>query len=114
MLCGDLDGFGWFGVLAGGDGCEAGFAEEVQAHVAASFDPFVGLLGQYRADQADDRGPVREDPDDVGATADLLVQAFLRVVRPDLAPELTRERGEREQVVAGVVEVFGRVGELCR
>jgi hypothetical protein len=39
-----------------------GFGEEVQAHVAAGFGPFVGLFHQHRADQADDRGPVGEDP----------------------------------------------------
>ena len=82
------------------------------AHVAALLGPFVGLLGEDGADEADDRGPVGEDPDDVGAAADLLVQPFLRVVRPDLAPDLVREAGEREQVLAGVVEVLGGVGEL--
>ena len=37
-----------FGIGAG----QAGFAEEFQAHVAAAFDPFVGLFGQDRADEA--------------------------------------------------------------
>jgi hypothetical protein len=35
--------------------------------------PLVGLFGQYRADKADDRRAVREDPDDVGPAADLFV-----------------------------------------
>jgi hypothetical protein len=37
----------------------------------ASFDPF----GEDGSDEADDRGGVREDPDDAGA-ADLLVQGL--------------------------------------
>ena len=57
-------------------------------------------------------GPVREDADDVGAPADLLVEALLRVVAPDLAPDLAGEGGEGEDVVAGVVEVGGGPGEL--
>jgi hypothetical protein len=56
-------------VSVGGDGCEAGFAKEVEAHVAAAFGPLVGLFGEHGADQADDRGPVSKDPDDVGADA---------------------------------------------
>ena len=35
------------------------------------------LLGEHGADQADQRGPVRKDADDVGAAADLAVQPFL-------------------------------------
>jgi hypothetical protein len=50
------------------------------------FGPFVGLFGQDGADRADDRGPVGEDTDHVGAAADFLVQPFLRVVGPDLTP----------------------------
>jgi hypothetical protein len=40
-------GLGWFA-----DGPGAG--EDVQSEVAAAFGPFVVLLGQDRADQADD------------------------------------------------------------
>ena len=36
----------------------------------------------------------------------------MRVVRPDLAPDLTREIGERQQIGAGVVEVLSRGREL--
>jgi hypothetical protein len=49
------------------------------------------LLGEQGADQADDRGAVGEDADDVGAAADLLVQPLERVVRPELAPVLLRK-----------------------
>jgi len=31
------------------------------------------LFGEHGADEADDRGAVGEDPDDVGAPSDLLV-----------------------------------------
>ena len=45
----------------------SGFAEDVEAEVAAGFDPFVVLFGQHGTDQADERGAVGEDTDDVGA-----------------------------------------------
>jgi hypothetical protein len=85
----------------------------VRVHVASLLGPFIGLLSEDRADEADDRGAVGEDPDDVGAAADFLVEAFLWVVRPDLAPDLVRERGEREEIVAGLVEVVCRVRVLA-
>src|SRR6266516_4737535 len=68
-----------------------GFAaggEDFQSHVAAGFGPFVVLLGQDGADEADDGAAAGEDVDDVGAAADFLVEAFLGVVGPDLAPDL--------------------------
>jgi hypothetical protein len=37
-----------------------------RSHVAAGFDPLVVLLGEHRADEADDGVAVREDADDVG------------------------------------------------
>jgi hypothetical protein len=49
--------------------------------------------------------------DEVGAAADLFVQALLRVVGPDLAPDLVWEAGKRQQVVPGVVQVGCRVRE---
>jgi hypothetical protein len=54
------------------------------------------LLGQDGADEADDRVPVGEDADHVGAAADLLVEPCVGVVRPDLPPDLLGERGEGE------------------
>lgn len=62
------------------------FGEDVEAEVAASFGPFVGLLGEDDADAADDRVPVREDADEIGAAADLEVQPLVRIVGPDLLP----------------------------
>jgi hypothetical protein len=61
---------------------EAGFGEDVEAEVAAAFGPFVVLLGQDGADEADQRLAVGEDPDDVGAAADLPVEAFLGYLKP--------------------------------
>jgi hypothetical protein len=40
------------------------------------------LLGQDRADEADDAGPVGEDADDVGASADLPVESLLSYLEP--------------------------------
>src|ERR1035441_6866180 len=47
--------------------------------VAALDQPFVVLLAQQRAGEANHRLVVGEDSDDVGATADLLVDALQRV-----------------------------------
>ena len=55
----------------------SGFAEDVEAEVAAGFDPFVVLFGQHGADEADHGGTVGEDAYDIGAAADLFVQALL-------------------------------------
>ena len=52
-----------------GDEAQAAFGEDVEAEVAAAFGPFVGLLGQDAADQADDALAVGEDADTVGAAA---------------------------------------------
>jgi hypothetical protein len=79
MLRGDRR-WGWFGCGRVGvpiDDGQTGFGEDLEAHVPALLGPLVGLLGQYGADEADDGGPVGEDPDDVGAATDLFVQSFL-------------------------------------
>src|SRR6185437_5604759 len=60
------------------DGFPAG-GEDFQPHIAARLSPFIVLLGQHRADQADDGVAAGEDADHVGAAPDLLVEAFLRV-----------------------------------
>ena len=73
--------------------------------------PTIGLFGQHSADEPDDRIPVREDPDHIGAAADFLVQPLLWVVRPDLTPDLVREHRKRQQVLASVVEMCRRVSE---
>ena len=93
---------------------EPAFGEDVEAEVAALFGPFVVLLGQDGADQADQGGPVGEDADDVGAAADLPVQPFLGVVGPDLPPDRFREGGERQDVGPGGIEVRRRPRAACR
>lgn len=55
-------------ILFGGVGEAAGAGEDVEAEVAASFDPFVVLLGEHGADEADDGLAVGEDADNVCAT----------------------------------------------
>ena len=52
--------------------------------------------------------------DDVGATADLFIEPFLGVVRPNLAPDLFGERGERQQLGAGTIEVLGHLRKFVR
>jgi hypothetical protein len=84
-----------------GDLGQAAFGEDVQADVAAHLGPFVVLLGEHGADQADEGGPVGKDADDVGAAADLAVQSFLGVVGPDLAPDGFGEAGECQDVGPG-------------
>ena len=51
----------------------------VDAEVAASDEPLIVLLDHDAGGQADERGVVGEDPDDVGAPADLAVDPFERV-----------------------------------
>ncbi len=46
--------------VEGGDDVDAAAGQDVEAEVAPTFGPFVGLLGQHGADQAHDRGPVGE------------------------------------------------------
>ena len=82
MLCGEGAVVGLGDLLVGwlGFADAAGAAERVEAEVAALLGPLVVLLGEDRADEADDRLPVGEDAHDVGAAADLPVEAFVRVV----------------------------------
>ena len=57
------------------------------------------------------RTAARQDADDVGAPADLEIEAFLRVVGANLAPVLLREGGEGEDLVCGVGQHAGSVRE---
>ena len=91
---------------------DAGAGEDVDAEVAAAFGPVVVLLDEDGADEPDRGVAVGEDPDDVGASADLAVQPFVGVVGPDLSPDLLGEGREREDVGAGFLEVLGDWGEL--
>ena len=106
----------WIGVHlrlrvgVGGQG-ESASAQDFESEVAASFGPFVGLLGQDGADEADDGVAVGEDADAVGAAADLAVEPLGGVVGPDLPPHVVGERGEGEQVLSSVTEVVGDLGQ---
>jgi len=86
-LCGEGNQGGLWALISldrlSGGGLAAAF-EDLGPDVAALFGPLVGLLGQDSADQTDDGPAVGEDPDDVGAPADLLGQPLLRIVRPYL------------------------------
>ena len=62
------------------------------------------LFDQEHAGEPDQRRVVGEDADDVGAPADLAVDALERVRRAQLAPVLGREAVEREQVLLGGLE----------
>jgi hypothetical protein len=95
-----------------GDQVQAAFGEDVEAEVAASFCPFVGLFGKDCADEADDRVTVGEDADAVGAAADLSVEALARVVGPDLLPEPVGEACEREDVSTCGVRCSNASGSL--
>ena len=70
--------------------------------VAAADEPLVVLLGQQRAGEPDHGLVVGEDPDDVGAAADLLVDPLQRVGGPQLGPVLRGQQVERDQVLLGV------------
>ena len=87
------------------------FGERLGAQVASCDLPLVVLLGQDGADQADDGVVVGEDADHVGAALDLAVEAFERVVGPDLAPVLGREGEVGEHVRLRLVQQGGQAGE---
>jgi hypothetical protein len=61
----------------GGDDRELGAGQDVEVEVAAALGPFVVLFGQDGADDADQGVAVGEDADDVGAPADLAVEALV-------------------------------------
>jgi hypothetical protein len=78
--------------VVGGDESEAALDENLEAEVAATVGPFVVLFSQEGAREADDRAAVGEDADDVGAPADLAVEALV-LRRPLLGAAHTRRKG---------------------
>src|SRR5262249_61548078 len=80
--------------------------------VGAHAGPLVVRGGEDGADEADERVASGEDADDVGAAADLAVEPFLGVVRPDLPPDRLGEGGEGQNVGAGSVEVGGHLRQF--
>ena len=109
---------GWIGSAGGSGGGETGYLlldlgglgvgaaqrDRLDRQVAPLDEPFVVLFGEQRAGEADHRLVVGEDPDDVGAAADLLVDTLQRVGGPQLGLVLGREVVERDQVFLGVLE----------
>ena len=74
------------------------------AEVALADQPFVVLLDHEAGGEPDQRAVVGEDPDDVGAAADLAVDPLERVGRAQLRPVVGREGVEGEQVVFGLFQ----------
>jgi hypothetical protein len=68
------------------------------------------LDGEHRG-QADEALVVGEDPDDVGAPADLAVEALQRVGRAHLSPVVGREGVEGQDVLLGRFEHGGDLGQ---
>jgi hypothetical protein len=75
-----------------------------------AFMTVVLLDGQHRG-QADQAAVVGEDPDDVGAPADLAVEALKRIGASDLAPVVRGEAVEGQDVVLGGLEHPGDLGQ---
>ncbi len=96
------------------EGSESSLGEAVEAHVAPCDGPLIVLLGEERADEADDGVAGGEDADDLGAAADLLVQPFLGVVGPDLAPMGFGEPDEGQDLTGGLVEEIEQLAETIR
>ena len=71
----------------------------------------VVLLDAQHPGEADQALIVGEDPDDVGAPADLAVEALERVGRSELAPMRGWERVEGQDVWLGVLEHASDLGQ---
>ena len=65
----------WCHLRGAGREGDAGAGQDVQAEVAAALSPFVVLLGQDGAHEADQGVTAGEDPDDVGPPAYFPVEA---------------------------------------
>jgi hypothetical protein len=75
-----------------------------QGHVSGTLDrPFVVLLEQQGADEADEGGLVGEDADDFAVPLDFAVEAFERVCAVDLDPVLGGKAHVGQDVGLGIV-----------
>jgi hypothetical protein len=74
----------------------------------------VVLLREHGADQSDNSGAVGKDANHVGAPANLLVEALLLVVAPDLTPMHAWEGGEGEHVRPHLGEQACRLREALQ
>ena len=86
----------------GGDG--------FQRHVTTCDCPFVVLLQHKCADEASDRGLVRENTDDICSALDLFVEAFKRIGGVYLPPVSLRERLVGQHVFLGAQHQLGELG----
>ena len=75
--------------------------------MASGFGPFVVLLGQDRADKPQDASWEEEDADEIGPSPDPFAEARSWCVASDLPPDLVREGSERQDALAGLIEVNG-------
>ena len=86
---------------------------QLEALVAGPLDrPFIVLLEQDGADQADNGLLIGEDADDLGAALDLAVQPFQRIGRVDLRPVVFGEAHKSQHVGFGLVHQGGQLGDL--
>jgi hypothetical protein len=97
------------------DDPDATFGQCLEAHVAASFGPLIGLLGQHGADEADQRVAAGEDPDHVGAAAVTKKWTYPnRSGRPPVDPMIVAliERMARENETWGYKRIQGELLKL--
>lgn len=95
------------------DGIIAQRGDGFQAHVAAALNsPFVVLLEEDGADEADNRVLIGEDADDLGSALDLAVEALDGIGRMDLRPVIFGEAHEGEHVGFGLVQERGELRQL--
>jgi len=100
-------------VIAGDDGIIAQRRDGFQGHVAGAQDrPFVVLLEQDRADQANDGILIGEDADDFRSPLDLAVEALDRVGRVQLGAVLRRKAHIGEHVGLGFIHEDGKLGQF--
>src|SRR5215472_1607665 len=78
-------------------------------HVAVLQLPLVVLLEQHRADQADDRGFVGEDADDIGAAFDFFVEPLKWVGAVQFAAVRLGEIQIRQHIGLAVVDQRGKL-----
>jgi hypothetical protein len=79
-------------------------------HIAS---PFVILFEQHGTDEADDRGLIRKDTHDIGASFDFFVQPLDGIGGMDLGPVLDGEVEVSQHVGFAVVDEAGQLGPFC-
>ena len=95
----------------GGDQGEPALGEDVESEVAVSVCSLAVLFGQDRAHEPDDGVAVGEDAANVGAAADLAVEAIVGAGGPARRHTAVGKFGEREDVAAVRVEAVVGLGQ---